>query len=147
EMYYYIDLVRILTGKDPDLIKGLDNLRRHVLKTKPKGFYCVAEVSQNLLYHIHSIIIYDDKELFDKAMIYLRLHRLRNKVDDIRQLNTCTDADSYYKYINKQFKTADDRHLRSNYIFKSFEDFNNFDGIFKINYLKNTIETDIFLPD
>lgn len=146
-MYYFIDLVRILTGKDPDLIKGLDNLRRHVLKTKPKGFYCVAEVSQNLLYHIHSIIIYDDKELFDKAMIYLRLHRLRNKVDDIRQLNTCADADSYYKYINKQFKTPDDRHLRSNYIFKSFEDFNNFDGIFKINYLKNTIETDIFLPD
>jgi len=147
-MYYYIDLVRILKTKDADLIKGLDILRRHILKTSPKGYYCVAEISQNLLYHIHSILIYDDKDVFDKAMIYLRLHRLRNKVDDIRELRTSGDVDSYYEYINKQFKNPDDRKVRMNYIFKNFEDFNNYDGIFKIYYLeKNTIEMDIFLPD
>lgn len=143
-MYYYIDLVRIL--KNDDLKQGLDKVRRHIYNTKPKGYYCVAEISPKMLYHIHSIIIYDNKEVYEKACIYLRLHKLRNKVDDIRT-NDDFDVDDYYEYINKQFIfKKQERLVNLNYVYKDFDDVQNFKLLDEIIYKNNIIEKDIFLP-
>lgn len=146
---YYLNYVRILTKKDDgDLTKALERLRKSLSVDKVELYYCVCEISPSGLKHIHSILFFEKKE--EAVRIFNKINNQNNPryIDKVSYIYNEDEAQHYYRYINKQFIAGEaiPRVFKQNALC-SVKDILNFDKLNKINFLKNTIDFDIFVPD
>lgn len=146
---YFINYVRILTqNNNDDLTKNLEINRKYMISIGIRLYYSVCEVSPEGLKHIHTIVFIETREDFVYILNKLNTSRLKKYIDKAYEIPNEKEAGIYYRYINKQFIGKDPlprtKGVNCNWY---GNDTLNFDKINKINYLKNTIDFDIFVPD